>query len=246
MRSARSEAPSRRARLLREDVHVNVQRNWGLAVGHGRTATGAAIALGLLLTGCTPELMTELWTEYQQNDESLDDWTGGDGTFSVELPDGPIAWLFSHTYLRKVNEDGTRSLAPPPVNNSLVVQAENGGALGPTLTGSSSEGFLEKPGPGVYWIMDGVVAGSSLWVFVNDPTGSDSPEAPRSGIAEVALPSLTPTVLKRRPTHPASSTPSLTAFASSRRCMLQVLPSYHMAAMPTWAFCMSASVRPVP
>jgi hypothetical protein len=28
--------------------------------------------------------------------------------------------------------------------------------------------------------------------------------------------------------------------------MLHGLPSYHMLQMPTWAFCMSAGVRPVP
>src|SRR4030095_12694854 len=59
-------------------------------------------------------------------------------------------------------------------------------------------------------------------------------------------PSLTPTVLKRRPTSPAACTPSLTLAASRSRCMLQVLPSYHMLQIPTWAFCKSASVRPMP
>src|SRR6185369_7257545 len=59
-------------------------------------------------------------------------------------------------------------------------------------------------------------------------------------------PSLTPTVLKRRPTRPAPCTPSLTLAASRSRCMLQVLPSYHMLQMPSCGFCKSASVRPMP
>src|SRR4030095_6317145 len=59
-------------------------------------------------------------------------------------------------------------------------------------------------------------------------------------------PSLTPTVLKRRPTSPAACTPSLTAALRRSRCMLQVLPSYHMLQMPTCGFCRSASVRPMP
>ena len=59
-------------------------------------------------------------------------------------------------------------------------------------------------------------------------------------------PSLTPMVLKRSPTSPAACTPSLTWAASRSRCMLQVLPSYHMLQMPTCGFCRSASVRPMP
>ena len=45
--------------------------------------------------------------------------------------------------------------------------------------------------------------------------------------------SLTPTVLKRKPTMLASSTPALTSAAKSIRCMLQGLPSYQTEEMPT-------------
>ena len=58
------------------------------------------------------------------------------------------------------------------------------------------------------------------------------------------MPSLTPMVLKRRPTRPASSTPFLTSAANRSRCMLQGLPSYQTLAMPTWALAMSASLSP--
>src|SRR5215510_14170746 len=59
-------------------------------------------------------------------------------------------------------------------------------------------------------------------------------------------PSLTPTVLKRRPTRPDADTPSLICAESRSRCMLHVLPSYHMLQMPTCGFLRSASVRPTP
>src|SRR6478735_6552891 len=59
-------------------------------------------------------------------------------------------------------------------------------------------------------------------------------------------PSLTPMVLNRSPTSPAAWTPSLTDAASLSRCMLQVLPSYHIEQMPTCGFCRSASVSPMP
>src|SRR5712692_7426241 len=60
------------------------------------------------------------------------------------------------------------------------------------------------------------------------------------------MPSLTPTVLNRKPTSPAAVTPCFTCSARVRRCMLQVLPSNQTLAMPTWGFCMSCSVSPAP
>ncbi len=59
------------------------------------------------------------------------------------------------------------------------------------------------------------------------------------------MPSLTPIVLKRNPTMPAATTPSLTFSARCNKCMLQGLPSYHTLAMPTCGFAMSGSVMPV-
>ena len=56
----------------------------------------------------------------------------------------------------------------------------------------------------------------------------------------IEMPSLTPMVLNRIPTMPAATTPSRTLAARRSRCMLQVLPSYHMLAMPTWALSRSA------
>ncbi len=59
-------------------------------------------------------------------------------------------------------------------------------------------------------------------------------------------PSLTPMVLNRIPTRPAAPVPAFTSAARRSRCMLHVLPSYHMLQMPTCGFCMSAVVRPMP
>ena len=61
----------------------------------------------------------------------------------------------------------------------------------------------------------------------------------------IEMPSLTPTVLKRRPFSPAACTPSFTFAARSSRCMLQLLPSYQTLEMPTCAFAKSSSVKPV-
>jgi hypothetical protein len=121
--------------------------------------------------------------EYQQSNEPTHLWTGGDGTFSVELPDGRIIWLFSDTYLGDVNPDGTRSTAPPIASNTAVVQDVNGGDLLETKAGADNRGFLGSQ----YWIMDGTVEGSSLRIFANNKGGGTS------GIATVSLPGLVPT-----------------------------------------------------
>jgi hypothetical protein len=52
-------------------------------------------------------------------------------------------------------------------------------------------------------------------------------------LVPMEMPSLTPMVLNRRPTSPASSTPAFTSAARSFRCMLQGLPSHHTLLMPT-------------
>src|SRR4029453_14701414 len=62
----------------------------------------------------------------------------------------------------------------------------------------------------------------------------------------IERPSLTPTVLKRRPTSPDADTPSLICAESRSRCMLHVWPSSHILKMPTCGFFKSASVRPMP
>ena len=66
------------------------------------------------------------------------------------------------------------------------------------------------------------------------------PQALRQDAAAAApvpieMASLTPMVLNRYATIPASSTPAFTSAARSIRCILQVLPSYHTDEMPTCA-----------
>ena len=49
-------------------------------------------------------------------------FTGGDGTYSVELPDGRTAWIFGDTFIGGVNSDGTRQHQEPKfVRNSVVI-----------------------------------------------------------------------------------------------------------------------------
>lgn len=68
--------------------------------------------------------LTGEFARYGDDSERVDDWTGGDGTHSVRLPDGRLLWLFSDTYLGAVNRprtrQGSRIPGGPPTRPSSV------------------------------------------------------------------------------------------------------------------------------
>ncbi|MFI8164852.1 DUF4185 domain-containing protein [Streptomyces sp. NPDC085931] len=85
------------------------------------------------------ERLTGEFTRYGDDASRTDDWTGGDGTHSVRLPDGRVLWLFSDTYLGPVygppNPHGEsyawRDATAPLVRNSAVLMRD--GRLESTL-----------------------------------------------------------------------------------------------------------------
>ena len=95
-------------------------------------------------------------------------WTGGDGAYSVPLPDGRTAWLFSDTFLGPVNPDGSRPSWAPLVRNSIVV--EDAGAFS-TRVGSDALGrpraIVDTPDQtSWYWMGDGTVQDGELRIVV--------------------------------------------------------------------------------
>lgn len=76
--------------------------------------------------------LTDSFAAYGDDETRADDWTGGDGTHSVQLPDGRLLWLFSDTYLGQVhgppNPVGEsyawRDTTAPLVRNSAVVMRD--------------------------------------------------------------------------------------------------------------------------
>ncbi|MET9973247.1 hypothetical protein ABZZ80_47270, partial [Streptomyces sp. NPDC006356] len=76
--------------------------------------------------------LTGEFARYGDDPSRTDDWTGGDGTHSVRLPDGRLLWLFSDTYLGQVyappnpyGESSTwRDTTAPLVRNSAVVMRD--------------------------------------------------------------------------------------------------------------------------
>ncbi|WKX14463.1 DUF4185 domain-containing protein [Streptomyces sp. NL15-2K] len=93
--------------------------------------------------------LTTEFARYGDDATRADDWTGGDGTHSVRLPDGRMLWLFSDTYLGQVhgppNPVGEsyawRDTTAPLVRNSAVVMRD--GRLQTTLPAP----LFPDPGP---------------------------------------------------------------------------------------------------
>lgn len=120
-----------------------------------------------------------LWADYGDDNRRLDDWTGGDNTTSVQLPDGRTAWIFADTFLDRVNRDGTRSNRDF-INNSIVIQERNG-RLGKTLHGGRGRNVatliqtddghqadgMSEVGDSFYWANGATMDGGRLQVFVN-------------------------------------------------------------------------------
>ncbi len=89
------------------------------------------------------------FARYGDDANRTDDWTGGDGTHSVRLPDGRLLWLFSDTYLGQVHRppnpvgesyawrDGTA----PLVRNSAVLMDDG------RLAGTLPAPLFPDPGP---------------------------------------------------------------------------------------------------
>ena len=122
------------------------------------------------------DVFNSLFRAYGDSNASLDDWTGGDTTNSVLLPDGRDVWIFSDTFLGAVNADFSRS-DPSFIHNSFVLQS--GGDLVATLhdkkypharsliqTGDGLDVNGDPPvGAHWYWVGDGTVEGATLKVF---------------------------------------------------------------------------------
>ncbi|MFZ5938994.1 MAG: DUF5005 domain-containing protein [Bacteroidota bacterium] len=107
-------------------------------------------------------------------------YTGGDGTYSVALPDGRTAWIFGDTFIGGVNNDHSRSKQVPRfIRNSLVIEGE--GAPKTLFTGSGAEkaSFVIPPlsatgGKKVsedsvwYWPGDGLIENGQFKLFLSE------------------------------------------------------------------------------
>ncbi|MFF1692501.1 DUF4185 domain-containing protein [Streptomyces sp. NPDC058257] len=95
---------------------------------------GVACEARTVSSWAADDKVTEAFARYGDDTARADDWTGGDGTHSVRLPDGRLLWLFSDTFLGQVhappNPAGQphtwRDATTPMVRNSGVVMSRSG------------------------------------------------------------------------------------------------------------------------
>ncbi|REK91756.1 DUF4185 domain-containing protein [Streptomyces inhibens] len=109
---------------------------------------------------------TAEFARYGNDNTRVDDWTGGDGTHSVRLPDGRTLWLFSDTFLDRIqpppNPQGEQhrwrtadSGGTPYLRHNSVVVMSRSGRVERTLTGGTAAArgpfFPDPPGGGWRW-----------------------------------------------------------------------------------------------
>ncbi len=149
-----------------------------------------SIIFTLVLTSCEPKHDAETVKIDTYFSELFirtgDGLTGGDGTYSVELPDGRSVWIFGDTFLGTVEADKSRELSDPMyIRNSFVIQKGNelstlfqnsdgvdrSMAIPPKVTESNFE-ITEKDY--WYWPGDGFVENNELKVFMSEFHQSDT------------------------------------------------------------------------
>jgi hypothetical protein len=159
----------------------------------------AETALGTPDTG-----LDALWNGYG-NDATCADWSGGDGTDSVELPNGERAWFFSDTFLGSAAARKTLFDAST-LHNSIVIQ--DGDSLS-TITGGNTceetndnlsfwDRYADTPAAapdassgGFYWTGDQMVVGSNVVKFYYHGNHSVFPFAiTNSAVATIPVSSL--------------------------------------------------------
>ncbi|MGW4928450.1 DUF4185 domain-containing protein [Agromyces sp. NPDC004153] len=113
---------------------------------------------------------TELRDRFGTYGDTAGRWTGADSAYSVELPDGRIAWIYSDTFLGEVDEDHGRPLDSMFIHNSINV--DDDGAI-TTFTGGTPEApesLVKVPGGDEgqdwYWFGDATVHGDELQVML--------------------------------------------------------------------------------
>ena len=152
----------------------------GLAAATVPTAAQASTdTAAVCTTSVTASVNQELTERFGTYGDTAGRWTGSDSAYSVPLPDGSIAWIYSDTFLGQVDANHGRPLDSPFVHNSIVV--DDHGTL-TTYTGGTEaapESLVKVAGADEqqrwYWFGDATVEGDTLHVmlleFVKTGTG---------------------------------------------------------------------------
>lgn len=140
----------------------------GLALAIPSTALADPAADGFTPTDARPNPdLTALFDGYGDTSGT---WSGADSAYSVPLPDGTTAWLYSDTFIGPVNPDHSRDPDTAFVHNSINVVD---GTAVTTHTGGSPaapESLVHVEGADEsadwYWFGDGTVEDDHLRVLL--------------------------------------------------------------------------------
>jgi len=105
------------------------------------------------------------------------EWTGGDVTYSIPLPDGRHLWCFGDSFLGPVNADRTRPVASQPLLFGNVFLTQNLDGTATSIYGNDSGfpvAYLRPATSGeYYWPKHGLYYNNKVYIFLYHwkPTG---------------------------------------------------------------------------
>ncbi|ADD41949.1 DUF4185 domain-containing protein [Stackebrandtia nassauensis] len=139
----------------------------GLAVVAVPIAAQAAPERAPVVSASVNKELTQRFNSYAEN---AGRWTGADSAYSVDLPNGSTAWLYSDTFLGEVDENLGRPKDSPFVHNSIIVDDDGELTTHTGGTNAAPESLAKVAGADEkerwYWFGDGTVEGDSLRVML--------------------------------------------------------------------------------
>ena len=155
----------------------------------------AAPAETITTTASVDAPLTQLFGHYG---DTAGRWTGADSAYSVALPGGKTAWLYSDTFLGAVNADHSRPQDAPFIHNSIIVADRGTLATYTGGTAAAPASLVAVPGGDEnqkwFWFGDGTVEGSHLRVtlleFAKTGTGQWDFAFDHTAVASFSLPSM--------------------------------------------------------
>lgn len=139
----------------------------GLAIAAAPTAAQARPGFEPRVSASVNEELTQRFGDYA---DTAGRWTGADSAYSVELPDGSTAWIYSDTFLGEVAEDHSRPQDSPFIHNSIIVDDDGTLTTHTGGTAAAPESLAKVAGADEtqrwYWFGDATVESDSLRVML--------------------------------------------------------------------------------
>ena len=119
-------------------------------------------------------------------------WTGGDGAYSMPLPDGRVLWSFGDSFIDTVYPNRTRP-GSPFARNSFMIQQGMEATSYFQGTASQPQAYVANPRPGEwYWPGDGTVHNNRVYMlmlrFKNEGSGMFGFQFQGTDLAVFSLP----------------------------------------------------------